>query len=554
MLKKARFLCLCFCLLCIIGLNPVTVHGAYVTNSGQAGDDAIWELDNEGTLTFSGTGSLYGAGITSGYSPWGKFSGYVVKKVVVKEGITSLGGHDTFSQCPELETAILPDSLESICRAAFKWCPKLKSIKLGKNLKTIDGEAFRGDSSLESISLPEGLTNLGPGALAGTGIRSIVIPKSYDGDFKDTTGDYCGVFSSCGNLESIVILGKVHSASSYFISGCSSLRYIIFTGDAPDFSSWPMKGAPVCTAIYPAGNATWVGNLASNGNVRWLPSSLDGRKIVSAVSTSSGMKLTWDAFPEVSGFYIYKKADGGSWTKIRTISDPLQTTYTDKTAVNGAKVQYKVCPCIAVPGITLEYKNSPAKTALYLTSPKISSVVNTASGLKLSWSKNAKASGYYIYRKKGTGSWTKIKTITSASTVSYADSKASYNGSKYSYRVYAYKTLSGKTYKSAASAAVSQYRLSRPAISKLSNPSAGKMKAEWNKNAKASGYQVQYSTRSSFSTVKSYTVSGYRTVSKTCSNLSKNVRYYVRVRSYKTVSSKKQYSAWSTTSNILIRK
>lgn len=70
---------------------------------------------------------------------------------------------------------------------------------------------------------------------------------------------------------------------------------------------------------------------------------------------------------------------------------------------------------------------------------------------------------------------------------------------------------------------------------------------KWNKQSvQTSGYQVQIATDSKFTkNKKTYTVSGTSNVSKTITGLKAKQRYYVRVRTYKTVNNKKYYSSWS---------
>lgn len=80
----------------------------------------------------------------------------------------------------------------------------------------------------------------------------------------------------------------------------------------------------------------------------------------------------------------------------------------------------------------------------------------------LTWKKVSGADGYEIYRRTGTsGSYTKIKTITSGSTLTYKNTGLSI-GKKYYYKVRAYdkqgsKTVRGK-YSSSKSAAVTNYK------------------------------------------------------------------------------------------------
>lgn len=197
---------------------------------------------------------------------------------------------------------------------------------------------------------------------------------------------------------------------------------------------------------------------------------------------------------------------------------------------------------------TLEFKIVPKKTA-------ISTPVIASDGITVKWTKNTTGSGYYIYRSVNGASYTKVKTITSNATVSWKDTGAKTNGTKYMYKVEAYKTVSGTTYKSAVSAAKTMYFVSKPAISSANNSAAGKILLKWTRNAKATGYQIQYSTSSSFASPKSVTATGTSsTLSKTIASLTKGKTYYVRIRSYKTVSNVNYYSVWSATKSVKITK
>ena len=75
---------------------------------------------------------------------------------------------------------------------------------------------------------------------------------------------------------------------------------------------------------------------------------------------------------------------------------------------------------------------------------------------------------------------------------------------------------------------------------------------KWKKNTKASGYQVVYSTNKKFTgkkTVrKAKTITSYK-----IKGLKKGKKYYVKVRSYKTVNGKRIYGAYSTVKKATIK-
>jgi hypothetical protein len=65
-------------------------------------------------------------------------------------------------------------------------------------------------------------------------------------------------------------------------------------------------------------------------------------------------------------------------------------------------------------------------------------------------------------------------------------------------------------------------------------------------SSQTTGYQIQYSTSKTFKSAKTKTIGSYKTTSVTLKSLSAKKTYYVRVRTYKTVSGKKYYSSWSS--------
>lgn len=94
-----------------------------------------------------------------------------------------------------------------------------------------------------------------------------------------------------------------------------------------------------------------------------------------------------------------------------------------------------------------------------------------------------------------------------------------------------------------------------PKSTSLSSLSAGKKKiiVKWKKQtSNTSGYQIQYSTSSKFTNAKEVNVSKSST-SKSISGLSSKKKYYVRVRTYKTVKGTKVYSKWSSAKSVTVK-
>ena len=83
-----------------------------------------------------------------------------------------------------------------------------------------------------------------------------------------------------------------------------------------------------------------------------------------------------------------------------------------------------------------------------------------------------------------------------------------------------------------------------------------KITVKWRKQkTQTTGFQIQFCTNKKFkSGVKTKTVKGAAKVSKVYGGFKKGKKYYFRIRSYKTVSGKKYYSAWSSARSVKVNK
>ena len=77
-------------------------------------------------------------------------------------------------------------------------------------------------------------------------------------------------------------------------------------------------------------------------------------KITKLTNRSKGVSVTWNKIAGVYGYRLYRKYDGGSWTKVK---DTTSTSFTDSGAKKGKKVTYTV-RCIDRKGKTVSGFNS----------------------------------------------------------------------------------------------------------------------------------------------------------------------------------------------------
>ena len=185
------------------------------------------------------------------------------------------------------------------------------------------------------------------------------------------------------------------------------------------------------------------------------------------------------------------------------------------------------------------YKGTVSMTvSVYPAKASVKSITNAKKGLTVTWKKVTGADKYILYRKAGSGAYKKYKTVSGAKT-SYVDTGAK-NGTTYSYKVCAYAAgLQGKNANTKAACRVTAV------TAKAAKAGKGKLSVSWKKNSKASGYQIRYSLKSSFSGAKTVTVKSGKTTTKKLTGLKRGKRYYITVRAYKTVKGKKYYSSWS---------
>lgn len=196
--------------------------------TGTCGEGAEYTLDENGTLTITGNGSI----------DFGAFRGFgkeddkrVIKKVVISSGMIGIGNF-AFENCSDLKSVEIPASVTSIGSAAFKDCSGLESMnideanttyenpegsnaivekssktlvagckntKIPDDVKIIGAYAFCGCSDLKSIEIPDNVSEIQVAAFDDcSNLTAIHIPAGVD-------KIALGVFMGCSNLNSITI-------------------------------------------------------------------------------------------------------------------------------------------------------------------------------------------------------------------------------------------------------------------------------------------------------------------------------------------------------------
>lgn len=190
-------------------------------------------------------------------------------------------------------------------------------------------------------------------------------------------------------------------------------------------------------------------------------------------------------------------------------------------------------------------KTNVISTDSSLQAPVLKKVKSVSKGIRVVWKKVKNADQYVIYRKKGNGSFKKVKTI-SGKKKSWTD-KNVVQGKKYTYAVKAVKNKKS----SSKSNGKTTVWLKKPQKVKLKNKKHGKMVVTWAKLARVSGYQIRYATTKKMKNATTVTVSK-KNVRKVVNKLKKGV-YYCKVRAFKTTGGAQYYSPWSAVKKIKIK-
>ena len=194
--------------------------------TGTCGEGAEYTLDENGTLTITGNGSI----------DFGAFRGFgkeddkrVIKKVVISSGMIGIGNF-AFENCSDLKSVEIPASVTSIGSAAFKDCSGLESMNIDEANTTYENPA--GSNAIvekssktlvagcKNTKIPDDVKIIGAYAFCGcSDLKSIEIPDNV-------SEIQVAAFDDCSNLTAIHIPAGVDKIALGVFMGCSNLNSI----------------------------------------------------------------------------------------------------------------------------------------------------------------------------------------------------------------------------------------------------------------------------------------------------------------------------------------
>jgi len=198
-------------------------------------DGITWTLDDDGTVTFTGSGTIEKDEVLKDKSG-------LVTDIVIKDGVTAIGdkafyefnqltnisiaesvtsiGDDAFYDCRSLESISIPDSVKKIGNFTFSGCSKLKSVKLSEGISEIGSWVFSYCTELPEIQIPASVEKIGLNAFSCChALEKVSIPDSVK-------SIESSAFSRCDGLVNINLPANLSYISENCFYGCSSLKEI----------------------------------------------------------------------------------------------------------------------------------------------------------------------------------------------------------------------------------------------------------------------------------------------------------------------------------------
>ena len=441
------------------------------------------------------------------------FSGYkYLENVTFENGLLVLP-NECFKNCTGLKSITLPDSMMSVGKSAFENCYNIKSVTFSENLNTIADSAFKGCSSIENLSFNKNLREIGNNAFEEcssvknvtfndslntigesafancSSVEKVDLPESVSSVGKDVFEgckaiknitlssklDYVndGVFSGCSSLESVDLPDNISEIGANSFADCTNLKNIRFGKNLIHIDSYAFSGCSSLKSIeFPAGL-----------QYIWSKAFIDCTNL-SSVKLNSGLK-------QISNYAFY------NCLNLKKVRIPSSDTYLCDYSLGyygKNDNNYKIPDFVIVGDINScaqRYANNNGfkfeEYKVNLSTPQITSLKNTTSGVKITWNKVDGAYGYRLYYRPASGGWKRFKDTTATS---FTDSGVTANKTE----TYTIRCIdkNGNTISGFNSNGWSiNYVPVAPTISKLENTSGG-IKLTWNKIAGVYGYRLYY--------------------------------------------------------------
>ena len=219
--------------------------------SGTCGENLTWILDENGTLTISGTGAMT--------SPvwWNSYKDSI-KTVVIKDGVTTIE-EGAFEDCENLTSITIPASVTKIGDYAFENCTNLTHASIKSSVVSIGRYAFNNCEGLANITISGSLTKIGDYAFSGcSNLIDVTILGSAE-----IIGDYA--FENCANLSRVSIKSGLTSIGKSAFIDCESLASIVLPDGVTQIGDYAFNNCKSLASLTLPASVTNIGEDVFSG-------------------------------------------------------------------------------------------------------------------------------------------------------------------------------------------------------------------------------------------------------------------------------------------------
>ena len=196
--------------------------------------EVTWNLSDDGTLTISGTGTVF-------YNH--KYSKGDIKKIIIESGVKNIAGtvfcdcealtsvtignsvtsigDEAFKNCKALTSISIPNSVTTMGTSVFEDCTGLTSAIIGNSLTAVEHYTFKNCTSLTSVTFGSSITRIKSCSFQNTGLTSITIPSPVANIEQSA-------FYGCSALTSVTFTNSVTDINSRAFSNCPNLKEVVY--------------------------------------------------------------------------------------------------------------------------------------------------------------------------------------------------------------------------------------------------------------------------------------------------------------------------------------
>ena len=275
-----------------------SVFGANIVSNLYDAEKECWVITFDGDVTKIGEEAFFGnntdcknitsIAIPDSVTSIGDYAFYYcpsLTNITIPDSVTEIGIY-AFCKCTSLTSITIPNSVTEIKEGAFSYCTSLTSVTIPDSVTEIGNSAFSNCSSLTSVNIPNSVTSIGNGAFYYcTSLTSATIPDSVT-----EIGNFA--FSNCDSLTSVTIPDSVTSIGERAFTYCTSLTSVTIGNGVTSIGEMAFTYCISLKEVYckpttpPTGGSGMFGSNASGRRI-FVPAS-DDDNIINAYKAKSG--------------------------------------------------------------------------------------------------------------------------------------------------------------------------------------------------------------------------------------------------------------------------